>query len=71
MRTPSNCGKSSLVNALTGLGHKKGPASVSDRAGWTDQIGFFQLGKKPPKITLVDFPGYGFAVATAEQKRLQ
>lgn len=65
----SNCGKSSLVNALTGLGHKRGPAGVNDRAGWTDQICFYQLGKRPPKITLVDFPGYGFAVATADQKR--
>jgi len=57
------------VNALTGLGHRKGPAGVSDRAGWTDQICFYQLGKRPPKITLVDFPGYGFAVATVDQKR--
>ena len=65
----SNCGKSSLVNALTGLGAHKGPASVSDRAGWTNQISFFQLGRIPPKLTLVDFPGYGFAVATMEQKR--
>ena len=65
----SNCGKSSLVNALTGLGARKGPARVSDRAGWTNQISFFQLGRMPPKLTLVDFPGYGFAVATIEQKR--
>ena len=65
----SNCGKSSLVNALTGLGARKGPASVSDRAGWTNQISFFQLGRVPPKLTVVDLPGYGFAVATMEQKR--
>ena len=65
----SNVGKSSLVNAITGLGHKKGPAGVSDRAGWTDQICFYQLGKRPPKFTLVDFPGYGFAVASTDQKR--
>ena len=65
----SNVGKSSLVNAITGLGHKKGPAGVSDRAGWTDQICFYQLGKRPPKFTLVDFHGYGFAVASPEQKR--
>lgn len=66
----SNCGKSTLVNVLAGFPKRKGPAAVSDRAGWTDQICFYQLCKKPPILTLVDFPGYGHAVATAKDKKL-
>jgi ribosome biogenesis GTP-binding protein YsxC/EngB len=61
----SNSGKSTLVNAMVGISPQKGPASVSDRAGWTDQLCFFQLGKKPPILTAVDLPGYGHAVATS------
>jgi energy-coupling factor transporter ATP-binding protein EcfA2 len=49
----SNCGKSSLVNALTGLPPRKGPASVHQRAGWTDTLQFYKLGRKPPVLTLV------------------
>ena len=65
----SNCGKSTLVNALTGTTPSKGKASVSDRAGWTDQICFYQLGKRPPVMTLVDLPGYGHAVASEQHKQ--
>jgi hypothetical protein len=39
----SNAGKSTLTNAVSGLLPRKGPASVSDRAGWTDQICFFKV----------------------------
>ena len=39
----SNCGKSTLVNALIGVLPRKGPAKVSERAGWTDQICFYQV----------------------------
>ena len=60
----SNCGKSTLVNGIAGLHPKKGPASVSDRAGWTDQICFYQLGKKPPILIMADLPGYGHSVST-------
>jgi len=70
----SNCGKSTLVNALVGAAvglnpRKRGIAKVSDRAGWTDQLCFYQLGKKPPLFTLVDMPGYGHAVASINVKR--
>lgn len=41
----SNSGKSTLVNAMCGVKPKKGPAGISDRAGWTDQICFYRLGK--------------------------
>ena len=49
----SNCGKSTLINALAGIEPKKGPASVSDRAGWTERVSFYRIGKKPPILTLV------------------
>jgi len=65
----SNCGKSSLVNAVAGMAPRRGVARVSDRAGWTDAVFFYQLGKKPPVLTLADLPGYGHAVASVQQKR--
>eukprot|EP00597_Dinobryon_sp_UTEXLB2267_P008574 CAMPEP_0170096720 /NCGR_PEP_ID=MMETSP0019_2-20121128/28766_1 /TAXON_ID=98059 /ORGANISM="Dinobryon sp., Strain UTEXLB2267" /LENGTH=122 /DNA_ID=CAMNT_0010318789 /DNA_START=111 /DNA_END=476 /DNA_ORIENTATION=+ len=65
----SNVGKSTLVNAMIGVTPRQGPAAVSDRAGWTDQICFYRLGKRPPIFTLADFPGYGFAVATDLDRR--
>lgn len=61
--------QSTLVNAISGIHPKKGPASVSERAGWTDQVCFYQLGKRPPVLTMADLPGYGHAVATADEKR--
>lgn len=64
----SNSGKSTLVNAIAGLHPRKGPASVSERAGWTDQICFYQLGKKPPRLILADLPGYGHAITTPKIK---
>ena len=39
----SNSGKSTLVNAMVGVLPKKGPAGISERAGWTDQICFYQV----------------------------
>jgi GTP-binding protein len=63
----SNSGKSTLVNAMAGCTASSGPAGVSDRAGWTDQICFYQLGKKPPTFNLADLPGYGHAVARTQQ----
>ena len=65
----SNCGKSTLVNAVAGIQPTKGPAQVSDRAGWTDQICFYQLGKRPPVLILADLPGYGHAVATSSRRK--
>eukprot|EP01036_Dinobryon_divergens_P027706 gene27706-36522_t len=65
----SNVGKSTLVNAMIGVTPRRGPAGVSDRAGWTDRIGFYKLGKRPPVLTMADLPGYGFAVATVDEMR--
>ncbi len=53
----SNVGKSSLVNALTG---RTTLAKVSRTPGRTQQINFFELGRR---LVLVDLPGYGYAKA--------
>jgi len=65
----SNSGKSTLVNAVAGILPRMGPASVSDRAGWTDLVCFYQLGKKPPVLIMADLPGYGHAVASTAEKK--
>ena len=53
----SNVGKSSLLNRLTG---HKNIARTSNTPGRTQQINFFNLGKK---LILTDLPGYGYARA--------
>lgn len=53
----SNVGKSSLINAVTGV---KGLARVSSTPGRTQQLNFFGVGDK---FNLVDLPGYGYAKA--------
>jgi GTP-binding protein len=55
----SNVGKSSLLNALT---NRKGLARTSNTPGRTQELNFFDVGR-PPRIRLVDMPGYGFAEA--------
>jgi GTP-binding protein len=55
----SNVGKSSLLNALT---NRKGLARTSNTPGRTQELNFFDVGQ-PPRMRLVDMPGYGFADA--------
>ena len=57
----SNVGKSSLINALTGV---KGLARASNTPGRTRELNFFDVGGK---LTLVDMPGYGYAKAPAHE----
>jgi GTP-binding protein len=57
----SNVGKSSLVNALTG---RRTLARTSHTPGRTQQLNFFNLGKR---LMLVDLPGYGYAKVSKEQ----
>jgi GTP-binding protein len=54
----SNCGKSSLLNALTG---RRALARTSNTPGRTQQLNFFDLGGQ---LWLVDMPGYGYAKAS-------
>lgn len=53
----SNVGKSSLINALTGV---NGLARASNTPGRTRELNFFDVAGR---MTLVDMPGYGFAKA--------
>lgn len=59
----SNTGKSSVINAITGL---RGLARASKAPGRTRQLNFFSLG---PGRRLVDLPGYGYARVSAEMKQ--
>jgi GTP-binding protein len=59
----SNVGKSSLLNALT---NRKTLARISNTPGRTQALNFFALGA-PPKVWLVDMPGYGHAAASKEK----
>lgn len=62
----SNVGKSSLINALTGV---NGLARASNTPGRTRELNFFDVNSQ---ITLVDMPGYGYAKAPkADVKKWQ
>ena len=72
----SNCGKSTLINSLVGIG-PKGVLEKSSRSGRTSRT--VQAGRMPfliqvstsaPTLNLVDLPGYGHAVASLTQMRL-
>jgi len=67
----SNSGKSTLVNAMIGVrpNSQGGLAKAHERAGWTDEVFFYALGKRPPVLTLADLPGYGHAVASTSDIR--
>lgn len=61
----SNVGKSSLLNALTG---RSGLARASTTPGRTQALVVFDVGA-PPRMRLVDMPGYGFAEAPKDLVR--
>ena len=54
----SNVGKSSLINALTGM---RDLARASNTPGRTRELNFFNVNEQ---MTLVDMPGYGYAKAS-------
>ncbi len=62
----SNVGKSSLLNALTGV---RGLARASNTPGRTRELNFFDVAGR---LTVVDMPGYGYAEAPkADVKKWQ
>lgn len=69
----SNVGKSSLINSLTRM---KGLARVSSQPGKTQTINFYELGAKLAgeaerrSFYLVDLPGYGYAKAGREKRKI-
>jgi GTP-binding protein len=58
----SNCGKSSLLNVLTG---RKGLAKVSKTPGRTRLINLFLINQS---FYLVDLPGFGYAKVTRQKQ---
>ena len=58
----SNVGKSSLINYLC---NRKTLSRVSNSPGRTTEINFFNIDNK---IALVDFPGYGYAKRSKEDR---
>lgn len=59
----SNCGKSSLINAMMG---RKKLARVSQTPGKTREINFYEVNES---FFLVDLPGYGYARAPEEMRQ--
>jgi len=59
----SNVGKSSLLNAVTGV---NGLARASNTPGRTRELNYFDIGDH---FTLVDMPGYGYAKAAKKDVR--
>uniref|UniRef100_A0A7S4F9G5 EngB-type G domain-containing protein n=1 Tax=Chrysotila carterae TaxID=13221 RepID=A0A7S4F9G5_CHRCT len=59
----SNCGKSSLLNAMSGVKPALGIAGTSARPGWTRSINFYEISQARDHqevfMVLVDLPGYG------------
>ncbi|MBN2851367.1 MAG: YihA family ribosome biogenesis GTP-binding protein [Clostridia bacterium] len=60
----SNVGKSSMINALC---NRKGIARVGQTPGKTRVLNFYTVNDE---IYLVDLPGYGYAKAGLEQKKI-
>jgi len=60
----SNCGKSTLINAL--LGRKK-LAKVSSKPGYTRSVNFILVNKS---FYIVDLPGYGYAKISKKMKSM-
>lgn len=54
----SNCGKSSLLNALL---NRKNLARASNTPGRTQMVNFFGTSKGERQLIFADLPGYGFS----------
>ena len=60
----SNCGKSSILNALT---NNKKLAKTSKTPGRTQAINFFDIGLSS-ELKIVDLPGYGYAKVSKKMR---
>jgi GTP-binding protein len=60
----SNVGKSSLINDLT---QQRQLARTSSTPGKTKEVAFFVVDEK---LALVDLPGYGYAKASKDEKKV-
>jgi GTP-binding protein len=62
----SNCGKSSLLNALLG---RQNLARTSSTPGRTQMVNFFAVEKGGNRLILADLPGYGFSAIGKDVRR--
>jgi len=62
----SNCGKSSLLNALLG---RTGLARTSQTPGRTQMVNFFSVKKADKELILADLPGYGYSAIARDVRR--
>jgi len=62
----SNCGKSSLLNALT---QRRNLARASNTPGRTQMVNFFAIDKADGRLILADLPGFGFSASGREARR--
>ena len=62
----SNCGKSSILNALT---NNKKLAKTSKTPGRTQAINVFEIGSGE-NFKIIDLPGYGYAKVSKEMRSL-
>ena len=60
----SNCGKSSVLNALT---NNKKLAKTSKTPGRTQAINVFEIGLKKD-LNIIDLPGYGYAKVSKQMR---
>ncbi len=63
----SNCGKSTLLNALLG---RTGLARTSNTPGRTQMVNFFALDQGEKRLIFADLPGYGYAATSKATKKL-
>jgi GTP-binding protein len=62
----SNCGKSSLLNALLG---RTNLARESKTPGRTQMVNFFDVTKGDTRLILADLPGYGYSATGREVRQ--
>lgn len=62
----SNCGKSSLLNALLA---RTNLARASKTPGRTQMVNFFEVSTGKSRIVLADLPGYGYSAIDREVRK--